>query len=61
MWRASGTSSSWPEKLAVLGAAIARRWPGQPPVQTLLGVARLALPEMSFEVDAVGQVPKDRR
>jgi len=35
-----------PEKLAVLGAAIARRWPGKPPVQTLLGVARLALPEL---------------
>jgi enamine deaminase RidA (YjgF/YER057c/UK114 family) len=42
-----------PEKLAVLGATIGRRWPGKPPVQTLLGVARLALPAMSFEVDAV--------
>ncbi|MFG1817532.1 RidA family protein [Kribbella sp. NPDC049174] len=42
-----------PDKLAVVGAAIARRWPGRPPVQTLLGVAALALPDMSFEVDAI--------
>jgi enamine deaminase RidA (YjgF/YER057c/UK114 family) len=46
-----------PEKLAVVGAAIARRWPRKPPVQTLLGVARLALPEMSFEVDAIAVRP----
>ncbi|TCC46425.1 RidA family protein [Kribbella capetownensis] len=42
-----------PEKLAALGQVIAKYWPERPPVQTLLGVASLALPEMSFEVDAV--------
>ncbi|MFI6677712.1 RidA family protein [Kribbella sp. NPDC050470] len=45
------------EKLAVLGAAIAERWPAEPPVQTLLGVDRLALPEMRFEVDAIAVRP----
>ncbi|MFI6832893.1 hypothetical protein ACIBG5_37660 [Kribbella sp. NPDC050241] len=41
------------DKLAALGRVIATYWPERPPVQTLLGVASLALPEMSFEVDAV--------
>lgn len=41
------------EKLVALGQVIAKYWPERPPVQTLLGVASLALPEMSFEVDAV--------
>jgi enamine deaminase RidA (YjgF/YER057c/UK114 family) len=41
------------EKLGVLGRVIAKYWPERPPVQTLLGVAALALPEMAFEVDAV--------
>lgn len=41
------------EKLVALGQVIAKYWPDRPPVQTLLGVASLALPEMSFEVDAV--------
>ncbi|WP_030144546.1 RidA family protein [Glycomyces sp. NRRL B-16210] len=41
------------EKLEILGEAIARIWGDRPPVQTLLGVAALALPDMRFEVDAV--------
>ncbi|MEV0798698.1 Rid family hydrolase [Kribbella sp. NPDC050281] len=41
------------DRLAALGRVIAKYWPERPPVQTLLGVAALALPEMSFEVDAV--------
>lgn len=41
------------DKLAALGQVIAKYWPERPPVQTLLGVASLALPEMRFEVDAV--------
>lgn len=40
-------------KLEALGAVIARIWGGTPPVQTLTGVAALALPDMRFEVDAV--------
>lgn len=41
------------DKLTVLGAKIAEIWGATPPVQTLLGVASLALPGMLFEVDAV--------
>ncbi|MDI5978842.1 RidA family protein [Amycolatopsis magusensis] len=41
------------EKLGVLGAQIAEIWGDRPPTQTLLGVAKLALPGMLFEVDAV--------
>ncbi|MBN6040952.1 RidA family protein [Amycolatopsis sp. 195334CR] len=41
------------EKLTVLGSQIAGIWGGKPPTQTLLGVAKLALPGMLFEVDAV--------
>lgn len=41
------------EKLEVIGKAIARIWGERPPVQTLIGVAALALPDMRFEVDAV--------
>ncbi|WP_280235757.1 RidA family protein [Nocardia cyriacigeorgica] len=40
-------------KLAVIGQKVADIWGGQPPTQTLTGVAALALPGMLFEVDAV--------
>ncbi|MFD4367914.1 RidA family protein [Rhodococcus sp. NPDC058521] len=40
-------------KLEVLGKKIAEIWGDRPPVQTLLGVAALALPGMLFEVDAI--------
>ncbi|WP_228539972.1 hypothetical protein [Nocardia sp. XZ_19_385] len=40
-------------KLEVLGKKIAEIWGDRPPVQTLTGVAALALPAMQFEVDAV--------
>ncbi|QKW37511.1 RidA family protein [Actinomadura sp. NAK00032] len=42
-----------PGKLAVIAAAVRRIWGDQPPTQTLLGVAALALPDMRFEVDAI--------
>jgi enamine deaminase RidA (YjgF/YER057c/UK114 family) len=41
------------EKLEALLSVITRIWGDRPPAQTLLGVARLALPDMLFEVDAV--------
>ncbi|PXX61460.1 enamine deaminase RidA (YjgF/YER057c/UK114 family) [Nocardia tenerifensis] len=41
------------DKLAVIGKKIAEIWGERPPVQTLVGVAALALPGMLFEVDAV--------
>lgn len=41
------------DKLAVIGKVIGGIWGATPPVQTLTGVAALALPGMSFEVDAV--------
>ncbi|MCO1577144.1 RidA family protein [Crossiella sp. SN42] len=44
-------------KLEVLGKAISAIWGDQPPVQTLTGVASLALPGMLFEVDAVAARP----
>ncbi len=46
-----------PDKLDVLVAAVRRIWGDQPPVQTLVGVAALALPDMLFEVDAVAVRP----
>ncbi|MEV6275456.1 RidA family protein [Nocardia sp. NPDC051832] len=46
-------------KLEVLGKKIAELWGDRPPVQTLLGVAALALPDMQFEVDAVAARPAD--
>lgn len=46
-----------PDKLAVVGAKIAEIWGDRPPVQTLTGVAALALPTMLFEVDAVAVRP----
>jgi enamine deaminase RidA (YjgF/YER057c/UK114 family) len=41
------------EKLEALGERITAIWGDRPPVQTLTGVASLALPGMRFEVDAV--------
>lgn len=41
------------DKLAIVGKKIGEIWGGRPPVQTLTGVAALALPGMLFEVDAV--------
>ncbi|TWD74967.1 enamine deaminase RidA (YjgF/YER057c/UK114 family) [Kribbella amoyensis] len=41
------------EKLEIVGGVLGRLWGGRPPVQTMLGVAALALPEMRFEVDAI--------
>ncbi|AXB41790.1 RidA family protein [Amycolatopsis albispora] len=41
------------EKLTVLGKQIAEIWGDRPPAQTLVGVAKLALPGMLFEVDAI--------
>src|SRR5690606_14643894 len=40
-------------KLGALLGVIRRIWGERPPAQTLLGVARLALPDMLVEVDAV--------
>jgi enamine deaminase RidA (YjgF/YER057c/UK114 family) len=44
-------------KLEALVKVISRIWRERPPAQTLLGVARLALPDMLFEVDAVAVRP----
>ncbi len=44
-------------KLEALVGVISRIWGERPPAQTLLGVARLALPAMLFEVDAVAVRP----
>jgi enamine deaminase RidA (YjgF/YER057c/UK114 family) len=44
-------------KLEALVKVISRIWGERPPAQTLLGVARLALPDMLFEVDAVAVRP----
>ncbi|GAB3576879.1 RidA family protein [Amycolatopsis endophytica] len=41
------------DKLAILGQQIEEIWGQRPPAQTLSGVARLALPGMLFEVDAI--------
>jgi enamine deaminase RidA (YjgF/YER057c/UK114 family) len=40
-------------KLESLLEVISGIWGDQPPAQTLIGVAALALPDMLFEVDAV--------
>ncbi|MEQ4206365.1 Rid family hydrolase [Actinopolymorpha sp. B17G11] len=41
------------DKLGILVERLERIWGGNPPTQTLLGVAGLALPGMAFEVDAL--------
>ncbi|GGM24158.1 enamine deaminase RidA [Streptomyces fumigatiscleroticus] len=45
-------------KLEILGKALHTRFGGRLPAQTLSGVARLALPGMLFEVDAVAVRPE---
>lgn len=40
-------------KLGPIAGAVAELWGGRPPVQTLLGVASLAAPDVLFEVEAV--------
>ncbi|APU43211.1 MULTISPECIES: RidA family protein [unclassified Streptomyces] len=44
-------------RLGPIAAAIQDRWGGKPPVQTLVGVAALATPDMLFEVEAVAARP----
>jgi enamine deaminase RidA (YjgF/YER057c/UK114 family) len=46
-----------PEKLEELLRVVSRIWGDEPPAQTLIGVAALALPDMLFEVDAVAVRP----
>ncbi|MBB5953669.1 enamine deaminase RidA (YjgF/YER057c/UK114 family) [Saccharothrix tamanrassetensis] len=45
------------DKLEVWSRAVGEVWGAEPPAQTLLGVATLALPGMKFEVDAVAVRP----
>ncbi len=45
------------DKLGPIGEAMQERWGGNPPLNTLIGVAGLALPDMLFEVDAVAARP----
>ncbi|GAA2618212.1 RidA family protein [Actinomadura fulvescens] len=44
-------------KLEILGRHIGEIWGGEPPTQTLNGVAALALPGMKFEIDAIAVRP----
>lgn len=41
------------DRLGVIGQTVGTRWKGQPPAQTLIGVASLAMPDMLFEVEAL--------
>lgn len=41
------------DRLGVVTGAVRDGWPADPPTQTLLGVAALALPDVLFEVEAV--------
>jgi enamine deaminase RidA (YjgF/YER057c/UK114 family) len=45
------------DKLGSITAAVQENWGTNPPTQTLIGVASLALPDMLFEVDAVAARP----
>lgn len=44
-------------KLRLIAEAVTARWGRRPPANTLLGVAALATPDMSFEVEAVAARP----
>ena len=44
-------------RVAVVGEALRRAWGERLPAQTMIGVQRLALPEMRFEIDAVAVRP----
>jgi len=44
-------------KLPIVGTALERTWGERLPAQTLIGVQRLALPGMEFEIDAVAVRP----
>jgi enamine deaminase RidA (YjgF/YER057c/UK114 family) len=45
------------DKLTALVEVVGQIWGAQPPAQTLIGVASLALPDMLFEVDAIAARP----
>jgi enamine deaminase RidA (YjgF/YER057c/UK114 family) len=45
------------EKLGIVGQAVHASCGNQPPTQTLIGVARLAMPEILFEVEAIAARP----
>lgn len=40
-------------KLGVLGTTLQEHWGGTPPTHTVIGVASLATPDISFEVEAI--------
>lgn len=45
------------EKLAFIGRTVASHWGPNPPTQTVIGVAALALPDIAFEVEAIAAHP----
>lgn len=45
------------DRRATLQAAVAKMWPARKPPSTLLGVARLARPDMLYEIDVVAVIP----
>ncbi len=45
------------DKLGALTEVVQGRWATTPPLQTILGVASLALPDILFEVEAVAARP----
>jgi enamine deaminase RidA (YjgF/YER057c/UK114 family) len=45
------------ERLGALGRAVHERWGTEPPTQTVLGVAGLALPDIAVEIEAVAVRP----
>lgn len=45
------------DKLGAIAAVVQAKWGERPPTQTVIGVARLATPEILFEVEAVAACP----